>query len=877
MAEQTKSGTSETDVPKREPGILVGVEWTKKGTVDCSEDEQRAIKALLTKLNNRDSAAFREMIVRTWEKRLFDRGFQHILPVRNGGWSLPAQGTGYGYGEENSKSSFETNIYNSYNQMITSALTREVPTVRFKSKKPDDDGGITAAQSANAIKERIIRSNEILVLWEDLGRFLYTDGLGVIHTYYTKDGQQFGYKPDPEEAVPEDEEKISEGDESGEKVAGTDQAEDSTGDDQGDRASGEPGGVSGQSRETDSDDARSGSDENGDGEAESSDANKDSGPDSPAKEANGREVIEVGGKLEWKFPIRKNKLSQCGYAMCAKEIDVVEGRARFPEMADKITPGNGGPGGDDIARLARINVEQGMMNSFNTQDSQENEVTWQRAWLRPWQLLEIDQEHREALINKFPRGLYVNFCGDVFCEARDQSMDDCLSLCFAQSGDGMNRAGWGDWLLPIQKILNNWMELANDYFVRGVPATWMDNEMFNVEAVNDQVNQVGERHPFQREPQVTMDQVVWQETPPQFPEQLTAFIQDFKGDLAQLLTGAFPALFGGDTGSNDTMGGIELQRDQALGRLGLPWRRIKSATAITMMQAVQCLAANHDEPISITGKISVTIEMSDLKGDMDCYPDVDENFPETATQKQNRLVGILQDANANPVLGTIMDEPDNLELMQEAFALEGFVVPDVEARDKQLGEIEVMLGSGPIPNPAIMDLEKKIADATAVVQQQLQINPQAAAAAGAAIPQLQQQLQQLQQTTPFVSSEPIDVDLDNHLIEAKTTLRFLNGPRGRSMKHGNSDEQESFANLKLHYIEHRDAQAQKDAAAKAAAQPALPPKPPSISANVKDMTPEEAAQALAQANIKSDPQNIATTRAAKEAAAHPHEAVPVVQ
>jgi hypothetical protein len=864
MAEQTKPATSETDVPHREPGILVGVEWTKKGTVTCTEDEQRAIKALLTKLNNRDSAAYREMIVRTWEKRLFDRGLQHILRTSNGGWTLPAQGTGYGYGEENSKSSFETNVYNSYNQMITSALTREVPTVRFKSKKPDDDGGITAAQSANSLKERIIRSNEVLVLWEDLGRFLYTDGLGIIHTYYMKDGQRFGYKPDPREAVPEDEEKISESEHVEDESAADD---DSEGHDAA-ASVGEDSGIEN-------------SDGTRDGETGAADADKDSGSESSEpeipQEANGREVIEVGGKLEWKLPIRKNKLSQCGYAMCSKEIDVSEGRARFPDVADKIVPGNGGPGGDDIARLARVNVEQGMMNSLNTQDSQENELTWQRAWLRPWQLLEIEQDHREALINKFPRGMYVNFCGDVFCEARDQSMDDCLSLCFAQSGDGMNRAGWGDWLLPIQKILNNWMELANDYFVRGVPATWMDNEMFNVEALNDQVNQVGERHPFQREPQVTMDQVIWQETPPSFPEQLMAFIQDFKGDLAQLLTGAFPALFGGDTGSNDTMGGIELQRDQALGRLGLPWRRIKSATAITMMQAVQCLAANHDEPISITGKISVTIEMSDLKGDMDCYPDVDENFPETATQKQNRLVGILQDANANPILGTIMDEPDNLELMQEAFALEGFVVPDVEARDKQLGEIEVMLGSGPIPNPAIMDLEKKIADATAVAQQQLQINPQAAQAALAAIPQLQQQLQQLQQTTPLVSSEPIDIDCDNHLIEAKTTLRFINGPRGRAMKHGDPDEQESFANLKLHYIEHRDAQAQKDAAAKAAAQPTLPPKPPSISANVKDMTPEEAAQALAQANIKSDPQNIATTRAAKEAAAHPHEAVPVVQ
>ena len=95
MAEETKSPTAATDVPEREPGCLVGVEWTKKGTIDLTDDEQVAIRALLTKLSQRDQAPRREEIIRIWEKRLFDRGLQHILPMANGGWVLPNQGSGY--------------------------------------------------------------------------------------------------------------------------------------------------------------------------------------------------------------------------------------------------------------------------------------------------------------------------------------------------------------------------------------------------------------------------------------------------------------------------------------------------------------------------------------------------------------------------------------------------------------------------------------------------------------------------------------------------------------------------------------------------------------------------------------------------------------
>jgi hypothetical protein len=861
----TKTAGSIKDIPKREPGILVGVEWKKKPRLQFSESEQNSIKELVRKLKLRETAARREQIIRVWEKRLFDRGFQHILIQRNGGWGLPAQGTGYGYGEENSKTVYELNIYNSYGQILIGALTREVPTVRFKPRAPDDDAGITAARSAEALKEAIVRRNKILTMLEDVTRYLYVDGLMVAHTYYMRDAQRFGYLPEPKDVVPEDEEKADEADRSEAEHAGADESD-------GEPVASEVAEGAEQSDESESGHDQDDGEDRGEGgeKTDEGETEETPGEEREEKQSNGSEVIEVDGALEWKLPIKKKSLCECGYAMRCKEIDTAKAKAKYPEVADKLTSSKGGPGGDDLDRLARVNVDQGMMNSYNTQDSESDETTECKCWIRPWQLIELDDTNRTAIIDKCPKGLYVTFCGETYCEAYDESMDAALTLLHALPGDGMNRAGLGDWLMPVQKALNNWMELANDYFVRGVPAKWMDNEMFDVEGLKEQINLVGDVHPFQREQGVTMEQVIWEETPPQFPEQMIAFINDFKGDLAQLLCGAFPALFGGDSTPTDSpVGTTMIQRDQALGRIGIPWRRLKEAVANIFMHAVSCLAENHEQPISVVGKVSVTVEMADLQGDMAAFPEVDENFPETQTQKANQVAKVIAEAATNPMLAEICDDPDNLESVRDAIGLEGWVIPALEDRDKQLGEIEVMLNSPPIPNPAIEKLEEEMTE----------IATAARAALAAGDQQKSQQLimqgEQLEKQKatlpPLVSSESIDIRCDNHEVEAMTTLRFINSARGRSLKHGNDEERQSFENIRLHYIEHDD-QAKKE---KAEAQKPPPPKPPSISFKGPPLSPDAAAQSLAQAGIKADPQKIATDEATRLAAEHPQEQVPV--
>jgi len=825
MTDESTSGKHKNSVPNYPPGTLIGVEWYRDGKVQLSAEEQNALKELIRELSNRDMAARREEVILIWKKRLYDRGFQHLLPQRNGGWQLPAVGTGYNPQDVNSRSMFVTNIYTPYRETIAAALTREIPTSHFGPVDPDSDIDITASEGANKIEEKIDRDNDLRGKMEDMSRYLWTDGRAMILTTFQKDGQQFGYETEDLGAVPEDEEKISQ-----EETGETESVE-------GERI--ESGG-----QET--------------GEEDSGETTE--GGDEENREPRAREVIEVDGSLEWKVPIKANNLAECSYAMRCREIDLQIAKAKYSDVADDLKPSQGGPGGDDIDRLARINVRLGVMDNYNTTDMMIYDVTEQKTFLRPAAILEVKDENiRATLLQKFSRGAYVTFCGETFCEAYNHTMDEHVTMIFARSGDGAHRPGLGDWLVPIQEVLNNWMELANDYFIRGVPAKWMDNEMFNIEATKDQVNMVGATHPFDREPGVTMEEVIWEETPAQFPEQLTGFIDNFAGELPQLLSGAFPALSGGgDSSPTDTMGGMMIQRDQALGRIGLPWRRIKEGIPNVKKQAIVLLAKNYEGSITITGSEAVTVEMESLRGNFRAFPETDENFPESYTQKQNRISQLFTDAATNPQIGELIYNADNLEVFKTALGVTDFYIPQIAAREKQLGEAAILLKAEPVPNPQLVQAQIQL---KALQAQGLM----ATQAGGQPDPQMIAQAQQLQQQMalmpPQVSSVPIDEECDDHVTEAATALKLINSPRGRELKNGTPEEMAGFQNLRLHYLEH------KAAAAKQQTQPKG--KPPSVSIALKDLPAPEAAEAANMAGIPAKVSDFQEAEAAEAVAKHP--------
>jgi crotonobetainyl-CoA:carnitine CoA-transferase CaiB-like acyl-CoA transferase len=172
------------------------------------------------------------------------------------------------------------------------------------------------------------------------------------------------------------------------------------------------------------------------------------------------------------------------------------------------------------------------------------------------------------------------------------------------------------------------------------------------------------------------------------------------GPISQFLTGAFPALFGGAMSNNDTASGYAMAREQAMGRIGLVWRRMKFFHADIMLLAVDCFRRNrpHDVEVTLLGAGSAFeskwIRLADLKGNLFSYPETDEQYPTLWSQQRAVLMQMM--GSPDPQMQTLLSHPENMALIKRLLGLEEFVIPDEESRNKQYREIAQLVAEAPV-------------------------------------------------------------------------------------------------------------------------------------------------------------------------------------
>jgi hypothetical protein len=792
-------------------GELGPFDYSDQPFLELSEEEKNALKTLIRDCSKRDTAARRMEVEQSWEARLFKRGYQYLLPRRGGGWYLPSPTTGFGPGRQIQQAAlYETNIYGAHCDIITSALVRDIPECRFEPFNPSYDPDITAADASEDFAEIFARNNDLRSLHTQAADYMCTDGRVLFETNMVLDGQRFGYEDDEADdpVVPEDE---------------TTGAPESPNEDE--------------------------------GQQEAQELN-----DSPlqsGRKPRAREITCVHGKLEHKLPIQTQHIAECDFVQTFKDVHVSRAKGMFYWVADKIKPGSGGIPELELDRIARINCALALPGTYVTGDSFNRDVTVYKTWLRPSAFMEVSNEKgiRDSLMAKCPDGILAVYAGDVFCYARNESMDDHLHVLQCFPGSGQNRIALMSKVLSLQKRLNNWLDLLNDYFVKCVPRTWLPEGPINVEAVQQQGNIPGGISPYQLTPGMELKNAIVVEDTPQPNPMMWEVISQFFTEFPEMLSGALPSLFGAES-NTDTVGGISIQRDQALGRLASPWGALQAATAAYFRQAVQCAAACREKlgqmtlSQSIKGK-TVTVDASALKGKVLCFPEVDSNFPETWTQRQSRFQQIMAEGQNNPNLMRLLSLPKNMKIAKDAMGFTELDIPEAASVDKQLGEFEILLKTAPQPNPAVVQIEQKLEELKAHSRQ-------AAAEGPAAMQQYEQKLQQvtalapeIQQLPPQVSTIPVMQDgSEDHQTEAQVCMDWLISPEGRKYKRGTPEERAAWENVHLHWQEH-------DAMAKKLAPPA-PTKPPSesVSAAVDKMPPELAAQLLNKFyGINAKPEN----------------------
>ena len=475
-----------------------------------------------------------------------------------------------------------------------------------------------------------------------------------------------------------------------------------------------------------------------------------------------------------------------------------------------------------------------------------------------------DMGVRAELLNEFPDGCLVVIAGEALIFARQESLDDHCTLIQAFPGSGMNRPSLCSKLLSVQKRVNNWIDLQNDYFIRCVPQRWFNVALGDPNQIKEQTSVPGAMIPYDasglQNQAATGIPPIWVEPAPQQNPAMPDMIQQFINPLAQLVSGALPSLFGAPSNTDASSGvAVGIQRDQALGRLGTPWHAMQVGTASYFAQAVRLAARMRTEPIcGMDGDTAVRLEISELKGQVLAFPESGANFPESWVQKQSRYQMLLTDA-ANPMVAQFLSAtPLNMRTAVRMAGIEELEMPQADAWEKQVGEIEMLMRQAPVPNPAQQQAMAQAQQGTAALvakeRQGGMVAPEEGQAAVRA-------MQAAQAMPPMVSSIPVDADCDDHATEMQTCLWWLNSPAGRAMKSGSPEERAGWLNVKLHMLAH-----------KADVKPPQPPmKPVTVTANFKDLPPEAAAALLNEYKLPGAPQSVAQDRVAKEALRHPKE------
>ena len=494
-------------------------------------------------------------------------------------------------------------------------------------------------------------------------------------------------------------------------------------------------------------------------------------------------------------------------------------KTRFSKK--KIKGGAIGAGQDVYERTARISVTQGTSYMSGSGDTLTNLSTVQQTWMRPaaFEMLESDNENDDPdvaqLKELFKTGCRVKLVSGEYVGSWDESMDDHWQVVKFEPADGQFPNSMGHTTESEQERINDIINIAQETYEKTIPAAWMDGSIVDDQAIFRQQSKPGAKYPVVKKPGEAVGESFFFEPPASVSADMLSYGNDLMGPVGQLTSGAFTALSGGGEAkgaAGDTAAGYAMQREQAMGRIGLVYRGVKRWWAETIGQAVKCKALlATDMSLSIpnaAGTVETTkVRLEELQGNVHWYPESDEGIPSNWSAKSAAYKALMAAADQNPLLAQILSDPRNLESAQQLIGLgDDLEIAVAESWAKQMLEINELLQGAPTPNPALAQLQQQLA-------QMAQHSAQGGLHPDGAIEQLEMQLKN---TPPMVSSIPIDPECDDNGTEWITVKHWMSTSAGLKEK---AENPTGFANARFHGLAHKQA----GEAEMAAAAPPMPP------------------------------------------------------
>jgi hypothetical protein len=360
------------------------------------------------------------------------------------------------------------------------------------------------------------------------------------------------------------------------------------------------------------------------------------------------------------------------------------------------------------------------MNRKPTNDAVDTRKihTLKRCWLRPWALNSIqDEEKRNALRLLAPQGLFMAIADDKILEMVAEDVDEHWTFCSDPFAEYIHGDPKGKFLVPIQDMYNDDIMLALETILHNIPEMFADPNVLNFKKYNEKESKPGQVNQAVAPDGQTLASGFYQPQGATLSKEVDNFTMRLQ-EMAQFVIGAPPSIWGGaQQGGSATLGEYQQSRAQAQQRLGTDWKMLNKWWKEIMEKAVQefreflkQLGAQVQDPnyaesfVTRTGEnyVNVWIRLEDLQGEVgECEAETSDQFPVSWEQKRGLLFEIFQ--SPNPVLSNMATDPENLGTIRDISGLYELKVPGAESRDKQLYEIEQLLVGQPVQPEQFID------------------------------------------------------------------------------------------------------------------------------------------------------------------------------
>lgn len=581
---------------------------------------------------------------------------------------------------------YSTNIIQPILSGLMSVLSQNNTRPQFYPEKASDPDDVATAKQASKVLDLVNRNNDWQNRVDEATFYMGTDGFVGGYVRYVSDGERFGF--DEMAVMGEEEKEISPpsvtcaGPECGFQADGTTEEQPVC--------------------------PQCGSPLN-DNPAMTTTVPKHL---ATLKLPKGQEVITIVGALQLKRNMWADEQKDFLYLTWISDVHKAKAMSKYPQAREKIKSSSGGSGGnggtsDTYEAIARRLLYLG--TGRHTGMVLEDLGTFRRTWLRPnvFELVTNDI-HKQQLLELFPEGCYVAFYNDVYCESKNECMDKRWETMQAMPGTGQKRETLISAIMPVQDQLNDCSNLIFEQGMHGVPEAFGTTDLLDFEARNATANTPGTMTPVTLQPNKRIQDSIFYSAPVQVSPQLMEYRSLLFNEVAQFLSGYFPALFGGDTGGNDTAAGISIQRNQAIGRIGRVWRTLQLFCANLGGKAVSCFAENRTSDTEIPtqdeggGYKSDYVPVEDMQGQVVAYPEVDAQYPVLQSDKRSVVLTML--TQQDPLFMAVAQIPENLERTFQYLGLSDYEVPGEDQRIKTHKNIDELLqeqpqqGQAP-PNP----------------------------------------------------------------------------------------------------------------------------------------------------------------------------------